>query len=284
LLVAAGVAAVLAGIQYRAGMQAQLAEEQATLAQQRAEMAQQQVTLAEVEEGRQALLHDDAAEAQRHLAEASRRGDHSWATAFMLTLASQPRTAEQARFTAAAGRMWSAAFSPDGRQIVTTDDVCAQVWDARTNRLLFMLRHGDTVYDARYSPDGAWLVTAGGDGTVRIWNATTGALLRTLTPQRRDLQLRYSAAVLSSDSKLVAAIDMTGAVVHVWDTSNGTALTELHNDALEFPLLAFSADGRWLTRGGGGDRVGGGQTDRSYPQVEVGASGLFGVARWGRPN
>jgi hypothetical protein len=36
-----------------------------------------------------------------------------------------------------------------------------------------------------------------------------------------------------------------------------------------------------VTRGGGGDRVGGGQTDRSYPQVEVGASGLFGVARWG---
>ena len=51
--------------------------------------------------------------------------------------------------TAAAGRMWSAAFSPDGGQIVTTDDVCAQVWDARANRLPFTLPHGDAVYDAR---------------------------------------------------------------------------------------------------------------------------------------
>jgi hypothetical protein len=113
LLVAVGVGAVLMGFEYRAVMQTHMARE----------MAEMAVTQAEVEQGRQALLHDESAEAQLHLFEAYRRGDHSPATAFMLSRALQPRMAEQARFTAAAGRMWSAAFSPDGRQIVTTDDV-----------------------------------------------------------------------------------------------------------------------------------------------------------------
>jgi WD40 repeat protein len=53
------------------------------------------------------------------------------------------------------------------------------------------------------------------------------------------------------DGKVVAAIDATGAVVHVWDTSTGALLAELRNDALDMYSLAFSADGRWLATSGG---------------------------------
>ena len=159
-------------------MRTQSAEEQTRLAEQQARSAQQvaeaTITQAELEQGRAALLHDEP-EAQLHLAEAYRR-DQSPSTAFMFARALQPRLAEQARFASSSGRMWSAAFSPDGRQIVTTDDKNAQVWDAQTYRLLFTLPHGDTVYQAVYSADGARLVTAGGDGTVRIWDAANGTL------------------------------------------------------------------------------------------------------------
>jgi serine/threonine-protein kinase len=172
LLAAAAVGIVLAAIAYRAVLQT------------RREVAEMSVTQAEVEQGRQALLHDDAVEAQLHLSEAYRRGDHSPGTAFMLARALQPLRAEQARFAAVAGRMWSAAFSPDGRRIVTTDDACARIWDARTYQLRFTLPHGDAVYDARYSAGGARLVTASGDGAVRIWDASSGALVHTLAPPR----------------------------------------------------------------------------------------------------
>ncbi len=241
-----------------AQQQAQVVQQQAQIAQQQAQMVQQladvRVTQAEVEEGRQALLHEESTEAQLHLAEAYRRGDHSFGTRFMLAVARQPRMAEQAHFTAAAGRMWSAAFSPDGRQIVTTDDVCAQVWDARTNRLLFTLPHGDTVYDARYSPDGLRLVTASGDGAVRIWDASSGALVHALKHPRGDgTPSRYFIAAVSSDGRLVAAIDTTGAVAHVWDARSGAPLAELRNDAANFPSIAFSADSRWLATSGGND-------------------------------
>jgi WD40 repeat protein len=213
-------------------------------------MAERIAEQAEVEQGRQALLHDDLGEAQQHLAEAYRRGDHSPTVAFMLARALQPRLAEQARFAAAAGRMWSAAFSPDGKAVVTAGDQAAQVWDAQTNQLLFTLPHGDTVYDARYSGDGARIVTGSGDGAVRIWAATTGALVREIG---RATSRRYYATALSPDSKFIAAINRTDAVAYVWDSASGALLAGIHNDASGVPALAFSADGRWLATSGGND-------------------------------
>jgi hypothetical protein len=161
-------------------MAAQRAEHQLQVAQEEARAAQRvadaTATQAETGQGRSALLYGEP-EAQLHLGRAYHRGDHSPSTAFMYARALQPRLTGLARFASLSGRMWSAAFSPDGRQIVTTDDRGAQVWDAQTYRRLFQLPHGDTVYQAVYSADGAKLVTAGSDGAVRIWDAASGALV-----------------------------------------------------------------------------------------------------------
>jgi WD40 repeat protein/serine/threonine protein kinase len=241
LLVAAVVGSVLAALECRAAMQTQMAREAAEMS----------ITQAEVGQGRQALLHDDTSEAQLHLAEAYGRGDHSFGTKFMFARARQPLLAELARFTATAGHMWSAAFSPDGRQLITTDDACAKIWDARTSGLLFTLPHGDTVYHAVYSADGTRLITASGDGTVKIWDAATGARLRELTHAGKPP--RYYAVAISPDDRLIAAIDMAGAVADAWDAVSGTLLAELRNDASGFPSIAFSSTGRWLATSGGND-------------------------------
>ena len=167
----------------------------------------------------------------------------------MFARALQPRLAEQAWLTSPAGRTWSARFSPDGQRIVTTDDKSAQVWDAASYRLLFTLAHGDIVYQAVYANDGTRIITAGGDNTVRIWEAANGTLVRELKHDGK--KLRYAA--VAADSDLVAAIDLDGAVVHVWSTATGAPLAELRNDASGFFSLAFSADGRWLATSGGKD-------------------------------
>src|SRR5678815_4274182 len=99
----------------------------------------------------------------------------------------------------------------DRRQIVTTDDRSAQLWDATTNRLLFTLPHNDIVYDAVYSADSTRLVSASGDATVKIWNAVSGTLVRELK-HGVGRPVRYFVVRLSPDGKLVAAIDTTGAV------------------------------------------------------------------------
>jgi WD40 repeat protein len=149
------------------------------------------------------------------------------------------------------GPMWSATFSPDGRQIATTDDRSAQIWNADNYQLLFPLPHEDIVYHAVYTSDGKRLITSAGDGAVRIWNAATGSLARELRLHRRSP--RYYRVAVSPDSRLVAAVDTLGRIAVVWDAATGAVLAELANDGSERPSIAFSADGRWLATGGGND-------------------------------
>jgi WD40 repeat protein len=70
----------------------------------------------------------------------------------------------------------SAAFSPDGKRIVTSSwDKTARVWDAETGELIGELKgHKNVVWTAAFNPDGTRIVTASGDQTVRIWTLRAG--------------------------------------------------------------------------------------------------------------
>ncbi len=262
LAVSAGALAVSA-VWYRGTLETEMAER----------VAEASITQSELEQGRSALLHGEPG-AEIHLSRAYQRAP-SPSTAFMLARALQPRLAEQARLPSSFGRMWSATFSPDGTQIVTTDDKNAQIWDAKTYRLRFTLRHGEIVYHAAYRSDGAQIVTASGDGTARIWDPNSGTLVREL--RRAGARLRYYAAVFSPSGGMVAVIDKEGGLAHVWDASRGVLLAELDNEALGYPSLAFSADGRWLaTSGGNHVRVFDVRTWK--PQVTLAGAGISNLS------
>ena len=78
------------------------------------------------------------------------------------------------------GRGLSAAFSPDGKRIVTqSKDKTARLWDGETGKPIGEpLKHEGAVWSAAFSPDGGRIVTASADQTARLWDAGTRSVRR----------------------------------------------------------------------------------------------------------
>ena len=98
----------------------------------------------------------------------------------------------------------SAAFSPDGKRVVTaSDDTTARVWDVGSGKPLATLRgHTYPVTSAAFSPDGKRVVTASGDKTARVWDADSG---KTLAPLQGHTGTVFSAAFSPDGKRVVTA-------------------------------------------------------------------------------
>ncbi len=102
---------------------------------------------------------------------------------------------------------------------------------------LFMLHgHTDNVMWVSESPSGTLIASTSWDGTVRLWSATDGRALHTLTSPGHQHQ-RWAGA-FSCDSKLVAA-GSGDRTVHVWNTGTGELKHRLGGFAHWIRSLAF---------------------------------------------
>jgi WD40 repeat protein len=78
---------------------------------------------------------------------------------------------------------YTIAFSPDGRRLAvgTRFGQGSGVWDVATGEKLFAISgHSASIGTITYSPDGSQIATTSVDGTIRLWDAATGAAQLTL--------------------------------------------------------------------------------------------------------
>ena len=110
--------------------------------------------------------------------------------------------------------------------------------------------HGDVLFDAEFSPDELIVATAGYDRSVKIWNAETGELLRSLDVHNGaifDLAFNPDSSVLAS-----ASGDET---IKLWRVSDGLRLDTLNQPHGEQFSTSFTADGRFVLGAGADNRV-----------------------------
>jgi WD40 repeat protein len=99
------------------------------------------------------------------------------------------------------------------------------------------LQHNNSwVYDVAFSPDGTRLATAGDDGIINVWDATSNVPVLTLQQHARRV---FSVAFSPDGAHLAtASADRTA---KVWDVTSGTLVHSLpHTD--EVDSATFSSD------------------------------------------
>ena len=140
----------------------------------------------------------------------------------------------------------SAAYSPDGRWIVTaSDDETARVWEAESGQQKMVLEgHTDAVLSAAYSPDGQWIVTASYDGTAQVWDAQNGQEVMKL--QHKD---PLTSAAYSPDGQRIVTADVDG-TAWVWDAESGQQVMVLEGHTDFVWSAAYSPGGRWIVTAG----------------------------------
>jgi WD40 repeat protein/serine/threonine protein kinase len=126
------------------------------------------------------------------------------------------------------------------------DDLKA-VKEAAAGRKSRGFRGGDWVTEGRaWHPDGRRLATGNANGSVQLWDVTTGA--RIPAPPLRHAGVATSVAFSPGGGRLASGgLDRT---VRVWDTATWRELRTLHDPTGGVWSVAWSPDGRRLAWGG----------------------------------
>jgi WD40 repeat protein len=147
----------------------------------------------------------------------------------------------------------SATFSPDGRRAVVgfwkaegfaESSAKLVVVDLEAGAsVIDLVGHTDDVTHAEFDHAGDRIVSSSMDSSARVWDARSGALLRTLSSGDPVAAARFSP----DDRRVITG--GTGGTARIWDARDGRPLLALEGHELAITFAAFSNDGAWALTG-----------------------------------
>ena len=141
-----------------------------------------------------------------------------------------------------------AAFSPDGTRFLPApnSDQPLTVWDIASERVLhtFGGRSTNHMHSAAFSPDSTQVASGHVDGALKLWEVSTGRLIRTLWHAKS-----VEAVAFSRDGTrlLSGSADTT---VKLWDTATGQLVRAFEGHSSNVRSVAFTPDEKRVISGG----------------------------------
>jgi WD40 repeat protein/serine/threonine protein kinase len=135
------------------------------------------------------------------------------------------------------------ALSPDGRHIAfTAEGAKVHIRDTDTGEEVLPPFHAHDVpiVTVAFTPDGKAVATGSWDGSVKVWEVSTGRLVRTFTGTGIIAWLAFS------DDGTRLATASWDRYVKIWDTATGKGLRTLLGHEHRVLGVAFSPDGKHL--------------------------------------